>query len=43
MDEFEKNDVLVDQGEIDSFLIMVESCDSEEAKQALEASLLGAE
>ncbi len=40
MDEFEKSDALYDQGEIDNFLAMVESCDSEETKQALEASLL---
>ena len=43
MDEFEKKEALLDQGEIESFLTMVESCDSEETKEALEASLLSDE
>ena len=40
MDDFDKSAVLVDEGEIETFLTLVESCDSEEAKEALEASLL---
>ena len=43
MDEFEKKEALLDQGEIDCFLSLVESCDSEETKLALEETLLGEE
>lgn len=40
MDDFEKGNALVDANELNDFLELVESCDSEEAKEALEASLL---
>ncbi len=40
MDDFEKGNALVDSNELDDFLELVESCDSEESRLALEASLL---
>lgn len=43
MDEIEKKEALIDETEIDSFISLVESCDSEETKLALEETLLGNE
>ncbi len=40
MDDFETKEALLDQGEIDNFLALVESCDSEETQKALEDALL---
>lgn len=43
MDEFDKNDFIDDREGINEFLELVESCDSEETRNALETSLLSEE
>lgn len=40
MDELDKNDFFLDKQGNSEFLELVESCDSEETREALEAALL---
>lgn len=41
MDETVKKEALFDQDEIDGFVDLILSCDSDESKQQLEEGLLG--